>query len=75
MRLISYNIMPLVVNCLRGGHIHTQTHTYTIHTHTHTNTYTYTSTHTQIYTHAHINTHTDFPDKSNFKKPDSRWPQ
>ena len=48
--------MPLVINSLGGGHIHT---------HRHTDTQAHTLTH--IHTHKH--THTEDPHKINFKKP------
>ena len=49
MGSISYHITPLLINSLRGVHMHTSTRTHA-HAHTRTHTHTHTHTHTDVYT-------------------------
>ena len=61
MGYISYHIMPLVINRLRGGHMHAHNNTDTTHTvedtRIHTQTHRYNTHNTQTHTDTHTDTH------------------
>ena len=65
-------VMPLIINSLRGRQVGRQAGTHAG-THTHTHTHTHIHTHPPSFTHSLTNihiciVHTNFQNKSNFKK-------